>query len=107
MEPVQPSDTVTPVELPDPDALSRLARSSNAFAADLWSRIRETEGNLAVSPASITLALAMTWGGARGETAGQMKHVLHFEGTAEEVMASAGRLLQAWNTSAGPGLLRV
>ncbi|MFL5346159.1 MAG: serpin family protein [Hyalangium sp.] len=80
---------------------------SNTFALELWSQVRGTGGNLAVAPASITLALAMTWGGARGDTAREMKEVLHFEGSAEEVMSWAGRLLQAWNTSAGPSLLRV
>ena len=84
-----------------------LAASSNAFATELWSRLRGTKGNLAVSPASLTLALAMTWGGARGETASQMKQVLHFEGTPEQVMAEAGRLLQDWNASDGASLLRV
>lgn len=83
------------------------ATSNNTFALELWSQVRGTGGNLAVAPASISLALAMTWGGARGDTAREMKQVLHFAGTAEEVMASAGRLLQAWNTSAGPSLLRV
>ncbi len=107
MEPVKPPDTAAPVEPPAPEALAQLATSSNAFATELWSQLRGTGGNLAVSPASITLALAMTWGGARGDTASEMKQVLHFEGTAEEIMASAGRLLQAWNTSTGPALLRV
>jgi serpin B len=103
----KPEDTATPVEPPAPEELARLAQSSNAFAADLWSKVRGTEGNLAVSPASITLALAMTWGGARGDTASEMKQVLHFEATADVVFASAGRLLHAWNTGSGATLLRV
>jgi serpin B len=101
------ADTTSPVAPPSPFEVARLARSSNAFAADLWSQIREAKGNLAVSPVSITLALAMTWGGAKGDTATEMKQVLHFEGTQDEVMASAGRLLQAWNTSSDVTLLRV
>lgn len=107
MEPQKPEDTATPVPPPTDEEQARLARSSNAFAADLWKQVRGTQGNLAVSPASITLALAMTWGGARGRTADEMRQVLHFEGTADEVMASAGQLLQAWNTSSGAALLRV
>jgi serpin B len=107
MKPHKPEDTAAPVAPPSDEELARIARSSNAFAADLWGRVRGTQGNLAVSPASITLALAMTWGGARGRTADDMKQVLHFEGSADEVMASAGRLLQAWNTSSGAALLRV
>ena len=41
------------------DELPLLSRSSNAFAIDLWGEVRKTApGNLALSPASITLALA-------------------------------------------------
>jgi serpin B len=105
--PRKPQDTATPVPPPSDEEQARIARSSNAFATDLWGKVRGAQGNLAVSPASITLALAMTWGGARGRTADEMKQVLHFEGTADEVMASAGQLLQAWNTSSGAALLRV
>jgi serpin B len=101
------ADTTSPVSPPSPSEVARLARSSNTFAIDLWSQLREAEGNLAVSPASITLALAMTWGGAKGDTLNEMKQVLHFEGTPDDVMASAGRLLQSWNTSSGVTLLRV
>jgi serpin B len=103
----KPEDPATPVEPPSYEEQLQLARSSNAFAAALWSQVRGMAGNLALSPASITLALAMTWGGARGETQSELKKALHFEGTADEVMASAGQLLQAWNTSAGTTLLRV
>ena len=43
---------------------------------------RETEvgkGNLIFSPFSITAALAMTWAGARNETAKQIRDVLEIE----------------------------
>lgn len=49
-----------------------LARGSNAFAFELWSRAaKSAKGNFAMSPASISMALAMTYGGAKGETAAQ------------------------------------
>ena len=42
--------------------------------------LRETSGgNLFYSPYSISLALAMTYGGARGETERQMADTLHFQ----------------------------
>lgn len=57
----------------------RVAASGNAaFAFDLYARIRSQPGNLFLSPYSISTALAMTWGGARGKTAKQMSSVLHF-----------------------------
>ena len=103
----KPEDPTAPVAPPSDEELTRLTRSSNAFAAELWRKVRGSPGNLALSPASITLALAMTWGGARGETASEMQQVLHFEGGPDDVMGSAGQLLRAWNTSSGSTLLRV
>ena len=74
------------------DDVVKLARSSNAFGFDLYHRLRQKPGNLVMSPASVTTALAMTWGGARGETAAQMREVLHLEGTADEVMTTSSQL---------------
>ena len=87
--------------------LAKLARSSNAFGFDLYQRVRGTPGNLVISPASITTALTMTWAGARGETAEQMRTVLHLEGTPEEVMATAGQLSRALQDPARPVVLRI
>ena len=73
-----------------------LPEASNEFAVELWNRIRRQEGNLAVSPSSIYLALAMTWAGARSETAGQMAEVLHLQGR-EGIHEAAATLLYDWN----------
>jgi serpin B len=48
--------------MPPASEVRLLARGSNAFAFDLWGRMRGAKGNLAVSPASISVALAMTYG---------------------------------------------
>jgi serpin B len=56
-----------------------LADSNNAFAFDLYSQIKTTDGsNLFFSPFSISSALAMTYAGARTETEKQMSKTLHF-----------------------------
>jgi serpin B len=55
-----------------------MARSINAFAADMYAQARGKEGNVFFSPYSISAALAMTFAGARGETADQMAKVLRF-----------------------------
>jgi serpin B len=86
--------------------MTAIAKSNNAFTPELWGAVRAAKGNLAVSPASITTALAMTWGGARGDTAAEMKKTLHFEGSTDDVLASAGSLLRSWNTGTGPVTLR-
>ncbi|MBN2703021.1 MAG: outer membrane lipoprotein-sorting protein [Pontiellaceae bacterium] len=54
--------------------------SVNQLAVDLFEKLAAEEGNLFFSPYSISSALAMTYGGARGETAEQMNSALHFGG---------------------------
>ncbi len=58
--------------------LDRLQRDTREFALDLYGQLRAKEGNLFYSPYSISLALAMTYAGARGETERQMAQALSF-----------------------------
>ncbi len=51
---------------------------NTAFALDLYAQLRAGEGNLFYAPYSVSTALAMTYGGARGETEKQMARTLHF-----------------------------
>ena len=55
-----------------------LVEGNSAFAFELYQTLREEEGNLFYSPYSISVALAMTYAGARDETAQQMADTLHF-----------------------------
>lgn len=62
--------------------LSKVAQGNNQFAVDLYrqlARDAKPEENIFFSPYSIQAALAMTYAGARGETAEQMAQVLHFD----------------------------
>src|ERR1700737_271771 len=52
--------------------------ANTAFALDLYAHLRSRPGNLFLSPYSISTALAMTYAGARDQTADQMAKVLHF-----------------------------
>lgn len=88
-------------------AVAQLARSSNAFGFDLYQRLRGTPGNLVISPASLTTALAMTWGGAKGETAAEMKKVLHLEGTQDDGMDTSGALIRSLQDPARPVIFRI
>ncbi len=58
--------------------LRQIAERNAAFGFDLYRQLSGTEGNLFLSPYSISTALAMTWAGARGRTAIEMAEVLHF-----------------------------
>ena len=56
-----------------------VANANNKFAFDLYSQLDKSEsGNLFYSPYSISAALAMTYEGANGRTADEMKSVFHF-----------------------------
>lgn len=55
--------------------------SINQLSIDLYEKLSaKDDGNLFVSPYSISTALAMTYGGAGGETAAQMEGTLRFGG---------------------------
>jgi len=58
--------------------LADLVDGNSEFAFDLYQSLKEKEGNLFYSPYSISLALAMTYAGAKGETEQQMADTLHF-----------------------------
>ncbi len=58
--------------------LEQLVQGNTAFAFDLYQAVRSQSGNLVYSPYSISLAFAMAYGGAAGETAHQMADVLHY-----------------------------
>ena len=57
------------------------SESINQLSIDLYKKLSAAnDGNLFLSPYSISTALAMTYGGARSETAEQMENTLHFGG---------------------------
>ncbi len=68
---------VTSLDLAPSDRRDLVAGNS-AFAFDLYQALSAEDCNLLYSPYSISLALAMTYAGARGETEQQMANTLHF-----------------------------
>ncbi len=61
-----------------PAEIHNLVEGNNTFALDVYQALRSENGNLILSPYSISLALAMTYAGARGETESQLAQTLHF-----------------------------
>ena len=60
------------------DAADRIVKGNTKFAFDLYAQLKTEEGNLFFSPYSISTALAMTYAGAKNETAEQMAKTLGF-----------------------------
>ena len=80
-----------------------LLEGNRRFALDLYQQLRskdEETGNLFYSPYSISVALAMTWAGARGNTADEMANVLHFF-LEQEALHPAFNKLDLYLTSLG------
>ena len=73
------------------EEIGELADVNRGFAFDLYRTLSEEDGNLFYSPYSISLALAMTYAGARGETELQMAETLQFK-------LPQDRLHRAFNT---------
>jgi serpin B len=83
---------------PTDSNVSAVAKGSNQFTFDLYAKLAaENDGNLFFSPQSISTALAMTYAGARGETASQMASVLHFDLTPDKLHRAEAALLSYWN----------
>ncbi|MBA4387339.1 MAG: serpin family protein [Verrucomicrobia bacterium] len=63
----------------DIDTPERLVDANNRFTAEIYKRVKDKEGNLFLSPYSISSALAMVYAGAQGNTAKEMADTLHFK----------------------------
>ncbi len=85
--------------------LDRLIADNNAFAFDLYQKLRTENGNLFYSPLSISMALSMVYAGARGETATQMAQTMHYALSQEKLHPAFNRLdleLNARRNNVGP-----
>jgi serpin B len=61
------------------EGLGAVVNANNQFALELYSKLNEKDdGNIFFSPYSISTALAMTYEGAKGQTADEMQKVFHF-----------------------------
>ena len=67
----------------------RLSGANAKFAVDLYKRISPANQNIFMSPLSISVALAITYLGAREQTKSQMKDVLHFTDVEEQHLHQA------------------
>ena len=59
-------------------AVNNVVNSINQFAFDLYSALKNKEENIFFSPYSLSTAMAMTYEGARGKTAEEIRQVFHY-----------------------------
>jgi serpin B len=97
----------TPDASVTPKGQTPVTRDNTAFALDLYGKLREGQGNLTCSPHSISVALAMTYAGARGETAAQMRKALHFELADKELFAAFAEVTRRLNDVQRAGKVRL
>ena len=79
------------------DANTEVVRGNNAFAVDLYGRVARGDGNRFLSPFSISCALAMTYGGARGDTAVQIANALQCKLPPDQLHPAFHRLIAELN----------
>ena len=72
-------------------------KATGDFALDMYGQLAQQPSNFAFSPTSIELALAMTYAGARGSTAQQMRRALSFGDDDAALHAIHAARLAAWN----------
>ncbi len=93
----------TPRPFESSPEIKSVVDANNAFALDLYQKLKDKPGNLFFSPYSISSSLAMTCAGARGQTEREITNILHFNLPSEKLhpafKALMARLdgLQRWN----------
>ncbi|MFN2229513.1 MAG: serpin family protein [Anaerolineae bacterium] len=79
----------------DESNLEELSQANAAFALELYQVLRKDHENLFYSPYSISVALALAYAGARGETEQQMADAMHYTLSQERLHAAFNALDQA------------
>lgn len=86
---------------------ARLVDGNNGFALDLYRKLAVRDGNLFLSPFSISAALAMTYAGAAGTTQAEMARTLELRLGPPEVHVAFGALLDSLNRGSSFGGYRL
>ena len=90
-------ESVAPEKAPGA-AVHPVISASNAFAFDLYKRLSVKDGNVFFSPYSVTMALAMTYEGARGGTAAEMEKALRLPKNAARRRDFFAKDIKAFNS---------
>ncbi|MEA2043114.1 MAG: serpin family protein [Bacteroidota bacterium] len=73
---------------------NEVVKGNNEFAFEFYQSISDNDNNLFFSPYSISIALAMTYEGAGGETAKEMQTTMHFPESRSDMQTAFRKLLE-------------
>ena len=63
---------------PLPPSVEQLVQGNNGFAMEFYKQVARQNGNIAISPLSVSIATAMVYAGAAGKTAEEIAATAHF-----------------------------
>ena len=78
-----------------PTQQADLVAGGNAFSAALYSELAQTDGNVFVSPISVSLAFGLLYPGAFGETAEEIAETMGYTGDGAATAIGLGNLMSA------------
>lgn len=81
--------------------VAQAVKDNNRFALELYGNLAGQDGNVFLSPYSISTALAMTYGSAKGATAREMAKTLHYTLPNDKLHAVFGALIRMQNDPEG------
>ena len=89
-------EPANPRQIDSPDGpVGEVVAANNAFAVDLYQEVAaEEDGNVFLSPFSVSAAFGMTLAGTEGDTEAEMMEVLHIDRDEAEFHESFGALLR-------------
>lgn len=74
-----------------------IASATNQFAFELYLNLKDNAGNIFFSPFSLSTAMAMTYEGARGQTAQEIKQVFHYPESLEVMREEFAEIINLIN----------
>lgn len=100
-----PKPDLKPKDIPVSAGTKQLIESDNQFGIELFRQIiagQSSDTNTLVSPLSVSLALAMTYNGAAGDTKTAMEETMHLEGLTKQQINESYRSLMKELLSVDP-----
>jgi serpin B len=105
----KPEESPLTAQLPDPEVDSKLVDANTKFGFKLFSEVlkRDSNKNVFISPASVAIALSMTYNGASASTQQEMAKALELQGLSLQDVNQANNALKTSLENADPGAVQL